>query len=350
MFTVRHNKMTVGWDVIWWLAVLTLAGMLTMLLSTRLANAAPPVSAQPGLMPELRQPWADGVAAFRAGDMLEARDAFADAHCYWIDAHGSDARDPALQLWTTLADQTAGDWEMAVTGWQQAVLPAETDVHRYLALTLLYLEHEQVDLAGEMLDRAWQLAPSHPLVHYANGIYNLQVADQLIDWPDGVGPRMVRFAAWKQPMITPNTRAVARMIAAMEFERAIERAIEIDPHQPMLPFGWTAEPQLVPTVADVMAATGTTQFVSQAHVTLGGLFIERGLTESAEEHLDAAADVGVRIPWAYSDVARLYEQQGRHFEAARAQAKQLRYGVKDLRATMGLMEYLGRAVGEALFQ
>lgn len=355
MAATRHFKQTVGWEIIWWVVVITLAGMLVMLLATRPA-AAGEGGGPPRLVPALAETWAEAVVDFRQGRFDEAMLKLEYLGCDMGDTRRGGVVDEGLRLWTILADQAGGRYEAAVAGWGGAALPAESEVWRHVGPAAAWLELGNVEAASAALDNAWRVGADHPLVHYYTGLLNLEASDQAIEWYDAVDGRAFMLAAHVsvgkagRPQVVPNSRSMFRMVAAVELERAIERSGELEVELPLIPSSWTAEPALVPTVRDVLVALGAERYVGRAHYTLGSLMAERGQPELAEGHLDAARHEGVRVLLGYEEVARLYEGTGRHFEAARAQAKQLGTGSGGTGTVLRMMGNLERAVRDALLR
>jgi hypothetical protein len=134
------------------------------------------------------------------------------------------------------------------------------------------------------------------------------------------------------------------LAATRDLERAIETAVCFDPDVALIPEEWTTEPQLRPTVADLLLVTGATNFERNAHHMLGYLFIERGALEVAEEHLDQAKDLGAEVPYLFNDLGEEYEAEGRHADAARAYLKAVGNGPDRVGALMRFFQNLGDSI------
>lgn len=342
MFTLRHTRHTLGWDLVWWFALLTLAGTLAVVLTAQTVKGAAPAAPAdpPRLMPTIAEPWFDGIVGFREGDYEAARDAFRRLEVETRHGGGVGAVDPAAALWRVLADQAAGDWEAAIVGWTTVRLPPEHEVWRHLGRTAAWLEMNDLDRAIEMLGQARATAPEHPLVRYYAALVRLTEAEEGRDWYDAVGPTTLQLAGYTAPTMMPNTRTNFQRAAMAELEAALERAGELDVTAPLVPTTWTAAPNLAPTVADAMLALGVEAFEANAHQMLGYLLIEHHEAERAETHLDAATVLGARTPYGYEDLGGIYEREGRHFDAARAFAKQVREGTDKAGATVRMFENL----------
>ena len=89
-----------------------------------------------------------------------------------------------------------------------------------------------------------------------------------------------------------------------------------------------------------------TDFEPNAHHMLGYLFLERGAPEIAEEHLDQANALGIRVPFVFNELGEMYEDEGRHADAARAYLKGVRNGPDRVGALMRFFQTFADTVRE----
>jgi tetratricopeptide (TPR) repeat protein len=213
---------------------------------------------------------------------------------------------------------------------------------KHIALAALYLERGRNNEAGEELAIAQLHEPANALVHYYLGILHIQRADEAIDWPDYVDTS-VRLVS-HNPTIAPNTKGVYQLAATVDLESAIEAAPCVESEQSLIPDEWTTEPTLCPRLADLLQALGATHFEANAHHMLGYLYLERDAAEVAEEHLDRANDLGMRVPYVYDELGALYEAEERHADAARAYLKAARNGPDRVGAIMRFFQNAGDTI------
>jgi tetratricopeptide (TPR) repeat protein len=285
-----------------------------------------------------------GVTAYRLGDVEHAAWHFERAMLLLP----TGVHDHSLPVWKALAAQARGDHRAALAAWEVAVVDSPNEVWREVAIAAANLRLGELEAADAALDLAMDLSPENPVVYYLSGLVNLERSQEALDYLDAVGPEWFKLASYTRPQILPNSRAMYRLGAMHDLERAIEEAAYICPELPLVPRDWTLAPELVPTVADLMMATGTESFEADAHNILGSLYLDSSQEELAEEHMDAAHKLGVRVLYGYADLAENYAADGRHADAARAYFKAYRadpergsYGVQALRhAASALRESL----------
>jgi tetratricopeptide (TPR) repeat protein len=146
--------------------------------------------------------------------------------------------------------------------------------------------------------------------------------------------------------IVPNTKGIYELAASQDLERSAELAACFDARVSLIPADWTTEPELCPTVADVLMATGAMNFERNAHHMLGYLFFERGALEIAEEHLDQAKGLGAEVPYLFNDLGEQYAAEGRHRDAARAYLKAVGNGPDRVGALMRFLQNFADSVRE----
>jgi tetratricopeptide (TPR) repeat protein len=321
-----------------------LAVAIVLLLGVELAGAAQPQP--PRFLPGLVADWQEGVDHFRAGNFTEARRRLEDL-LYRVTpgmAIGA-APDRGLALWNILTAQARGDYELAMNDWGAIDLANDMRAWKHVAIAAMRLERGENNEAATELAMAQLLDPDNPVVHYYLGILHIQLADEALDWPDYVTDSPFRFAV-HNPKVVPNTKGMYELAATNDLERSIELAACFDPSVALVPEEWTTEPQLRPTVADLLLTVGATNFERNAHHTLGDLFIERGALEVAEEHLDQAKELGAEVPYLFSDLGEEYEAAGRHTDAARAYLKAVGNGPNRVDALMRFFQNVGDSLRE----
>lgn len=195
------------------------------------------------------------------------------------------------------------------------------------------MQQLQLEEAAAALQSAEQLDPRNPLVRYYTGLYLLERAEAARDWADAAATFDIRLAAFDPqesaptPWIMPNSASMFRLAAIQELEAAISLQGEVDLAQPLVSMTTFEEPDIVPTVHDLLLACGGDRFVADAHSIVSYLYLERGNADAAEQHLDHATAGGATVIYGYDDVARAYEMQGRYLSAARAAAKSVQDGL-----------------------
>lgn len=311
MFATRTIRME--WELLKWLAILALAATLAMFWAMRTAAAALP---EPALLPE-------GIQAARPMPT---------------------AVDPNVKLWQVIELQQAGQPEEALVMWNEVQLPHETEVWQHLAMGVAHLQLGQLDEAAEKLMLAEDLDPQNPVVHYYLGLLRLDQARQAHEWYDAIGPA-IRFAAHRPHLVAPNTRGMYELVAMQELETAIANAYALDRGAILMLHNQTATLTLIPATAhDLMVALGCDQFAGQAHNVLGAMYLDRGATDAAEEHMDAAAEAGMAVVFGYEDLGAAYEQQGRHADAARVYLKGIEHAPGVVRPVQKALQNFGKAL------
>jgi tetratricopeptide (TPR) repeat protein len=324
------------------MAVLGAAILLTM--TVKLAGAANPQP--PRFLPELRTEWQEAVNQFRGENFAEARARLEHVQLRIEPWNRPEAPvDRGLALWNILTLQGRGEYEQAMREWAAVELPGETLVWKHIGLAAMHLERTELDEAAEQLAIAQLLEPENAVVHYYLGILHIQEADQAIDWPDYGQVAKVRWVVHR-PDVVPNTKGMYELAAIVELERAVEAAGCLDRELALIPEDWTTEPELRPTVGDVLLALAATEFEPNAHQMLGHLFLDQGALEVAEEHLDEAKKLGAQVPFIYNELGEEYEAAGRHADAARAYFKAVGNGPDRVGALMRFFDNMGNSFWE----
>lgn len=345
MLALRPYHRGVG-EAVWMAVMAVLAAALMLMMNVRLAGAAAPVP--PRFIPNFVAEWQEGVNLFRDGNFSEAHGRMQDMRYRVAPGIPNELpHDRGLAVWSALAAQADGKFEQAISDWARIELPAEIRVWKHVAIAAMHLERGPNDDAAEELATAQLLDPDNALVLYFLGVLHLQQADEAIDWPDNVVKSNFRLVA-HTPKIVPNTKGMYRLAATMDLEHALEAAGCVDRDVSLIPKEWTTEPSLRPAVADLLQAIGATHFEPNAHHMLGYLFLERGAPEVAEEHLDRANDLGISVPFIFSDLGELYKAEGRHGDAARAYLKSVKNGPDRVGALMRFFQNAGESVREGL--
>lgn len=292
MFATRTMRME--WELVKWMVILALAGALAMFWAMQTAGAALP---EPARLPdEVR-------AAVPMPPVLV---------------------DPNVAIWKAIDQHRALQPDEALAAWREVQLPIETEVWKQMAMGVANLQLGDLDAAGEHLMLAEDLEPQNPVVHYYLGLLRMDQGRQAKEWYDAIGPAKVRFAAHRPHVVAPNTRGMYELVAMHEFQNAIDNAAHLDRAMVLAMPDHRVPTTLAPvTVNDVMLALGCEQFEGQAHNMLGVMFLDRGNTEGAEEHMDAAKDAGLTVVFGYRDLGATYERDGRYGDAARAYLKSI---------------------------
>jgi tetratricopeptide (TPR) repeat protein len=304
--------MTVETEFIKWIILLVTALAIAMLLAGSMAAG----SDSPGLLPKDVNDWA------------RPMDQATSATFYPEIGPAPRIDNRVATMWRILELHRQGMAEEAIAAWRDADFGCATEVWRQAAMAVGYLQLGQLEEAADHLDAALEIEPENPVVHYYVGMLRLTQARDAKQWYDML-PHPILLIA--MPQIAPNTRDMYELAAMQELEEAINLADRVDPNAPLMPGMWTAEdtpyvPVVTPTVGDLLAALGADRFQVRAHNVLGGLYTEHGLADEAEEHIDAAAAEGMNAPFAYRDLGKLLEAEGRNQDAVRVYLKAFRNG------------------------
>jgi tetratricopeptide (TPR) repeat protein len=297
MLAQRH--MHLEWEIARWALIMALAAALAIVIGHQMARGDEPARLPPSI-----DQWAI--------PMETAPPAVTPA---------APTEDAAMQLWTILEDQHAGRMDLAMVEWGRLTLPPESEVWRNVGLAQANLAMGEVATAEAALDKAAELAPDNAIVHYYLGILNLEKAWRAKDWYDPAAQPEGRLVSFGPTEVVPNTPDMYRLAAMGELELAVELADTVMLDEPLLSAEWPTSAALTPTVGDLLLATGANDFEAKAHNMLGYLHLENGAPEEAEQHMDAAADSHAIVVFAYEDLGKYYEEQGRSLDAFRAYAK-----------------------------
>jgi tetratricopeptide (TPR) repeat protein len=321
-----------------------LAAAIILTLTVKLAGATEP--RPPRLLPNVVAEWEEGVHHFRDGNFMKARERLQNVQLKvapWKSI--GPPIDHGLALWNILTMQARGEYDEAMREWEGTNLPIEMRAWKHIATAAMHLERAENDEAAAELAMAQLLDPNNPMAHYFLGILHIRLAEQALDWPDYVRVAVVRLVTYR-PKVVPNTKGMYELAATQDLERSIELAACFDPSVALIPEDWTTEAQLRPTIADLLTATGATNFERNAHHMLGYLFFDRGALEVAEVHLDRAKDLGAEVPYLFSDLGERYEAEGRHADAARAYLKAVGNGPDRVGALMRFFQNAGDSIRE----
>jgi tetratricopeptide (TPR) repeat protein len=338
MFTARPYP-RMSREALWMAILAILAFAIILLMSVKLAGAAAPQP--PRLLPQLAAQWQEAIHQFRAGNFIEAHDRMQAVQDTFLPLTPTELpADRGMSAWDAIMAQARGQHHRAMLAWNLIDLPAEMRAWKHVAVAAMHLEEGRNDEAAEELATAQLFDPDNAVVDYYLGILHIQQADEAIDWPDYVHESKVRLVAYA-PKVVPNTKGMYELTAMRDLQRAVEAAACMDRDLPLIPAEWTTEPELRPLVADLLSAIGATDFETNAHQMLATLFLDRGVPELAEEHLDQANDLGARVPFVYNDLGDFYEAEGRHADAARAYLKGVRNGPDRIGALMRFLQNAG---------
>jgi len=312
------RRMTVETEFLKWLVLLFAAGVIALLLATRLANAAPQ---EPGRLPDMS---------------AEARPISSVPAATFSPEAGSPLalNDHHQVLWRILERHRTGEVEEAIAQWRQADLPREADTWKGVALGAAYLQAGQHDEAEEWLDLALKANGDNAVAHYYVGLLRIAQADQAREWHDAIGPPAWMFIAL--PKVMPNTRSMYELAAIMELEKAIELASLVDIDATLAPASVTSNEQSMPTVRDLLTALGAQRYPARAHNALAALYTDHWQLDAAEQHLDAAVTERMNAPFAYRELGIALERVGRYEDAARVFMKAFRHGDANLHPAWGV--------------
>lgn len=232
--------------------------------------------------------------------------------------------DLAIRVWQALELQHSQKYDEAITAWQGVDLPSDTAVWKQVALGQAYLATGEIDFASEVLLEAKDLKSDNPVVHYFLGLLRLEQAFVADEWYEVVGPSGQILVAFDPTDVVPNTKSMYQLSATMELEEAIKLAPDVWADQPLVPPDWPTRAALAPTVGDLLLAVSADNFEAKAHNMLSYLYLERGLLETAEGHMDSAATGGLKVI-GYPDLGEKYAEAGQHTDAARAYVKAMKY-------------------------
>jgi tetratricopeptide (TPR) repeat protein len=237
--------------------------------------------------------------------------------------------DLAFQVWQVLELQHSQQYDAAITAWLRLDLPCETNVWQQVALGQAYLATGEINSAAEVLLEAKDLQAENPVVHYFLGLLRLEQACVAEEWHDNDGSPGPTFVAYKPTDVAPNTKSMYQLTATMELEAAIKLAPHLGADQPLVPADWPTRAALTPTVGDLLLAVSADNFAAKAHNMLSYLYLERGLLETAEGHMDSASQGGLKVV-GYADLGEKYAEAGLHTDAARAYVKAMKHSPNKL--------------------
>lgn len=314
MFATR--TMRVEWELAKWMAILAIAAALAMFWAMQTAAGATPV--EPGLLPT--------DPAVRPMPALV---------------------DPNVALWGALRQHEAGQPDEAIEMWRIVELPQATQQWKEIGMGVAEMQRGRLEMAAEHLFAAEELDALNPVTHYYLGLLRLGEARQAKEWYDATGPAVVRFATYRPHVVAPNTRGMYELVAMQEFEEAIANAQHLDRAMMLaMPDHRVQTTEIPVTVADLMKALGCEHFEGQAHNMLGAMYLDRGATDAAEEHMDAAHAAGMQVVFGYRDLGTAFETEGRHGDAARAYLKALENDPGMVLPMKKILENFGKALLE----
>jgi tetratricopeptide (TPR) repeat protein len=256
-------------------------------------------------------------------------------------------QDRTLLVWDALTALHENDYEAAIAMWEGVLLRDEAEVWRQIALGNTHLALGNIEEATECLKLAAEIRPENPVVNYFMGILRLEQARYAPDFYDAMGINVIRLAAYTPndrympDDVVPNSRSMYRMLARVEFEKAVGLAAQVDLDEPLTPdYGNYAA--LRPTVRDLLVAMDAENFPARAHNLLGPMCIEDGALDSAEMHIDAAREGGMFVGYSYVDLVTEMEKQGHWLDAARVSAKAVDHGMTEPEAHRRAVANLAR--------
>ncbi len=334
-------------EIMKWLAILALAVSIAIMLTGR-ATGEVATMPEPDPLPASIDEWSKPM-----NPVTDTQPATTVDMPGGIERTVDDGIDATMQIWQALAHQQDGELQKAIDIWEKAKLPPASEVWRHIAIGAAHLQMVEMDEAAKELFAARSADSENAVVHYYIGMLRLVQAEWADQPFDAGGPAPTRLIAYPDPAFHPNTEELYKMAAVAHLERAVELAPYVEPLQPLVPVQWgvpqpyeLAMPVVPPTVGDLLTSIGADRFEAKAHNVLSYLYLERGLLEEAEQHMDDAARGGLSNVNVYSDLGAKYEQEGRHTDAARAYAKQMAHGRGLSLPAQRMIENLRKAVIE----
>lgn len=330
MQATRH--MHLEWELIKWLAILTLAAAMAMTVSARIAGGQQIDGEQqkPGLLPRDVDSWAQPMDR------------------YLSDAINQPSEDRAMQLWGILDDQQSGRTDRAIAAWKVIQLPISTEVWRHVALANAYLAADQLDNAADALATAESFDRDNALIYYYTGMLRLKQAATVPPWYDAPIDLKIKLVAVQPMQVVPNTPGMYRLAAMMHLAKAIEFAPNVFVDQPLVPDDWPTHAAVGPTVGDLLLAMGDERFEGNSHYVLGSMHLENGAAKQAEQHLDRASDLGLPITDSYGELGTFYEGKHQHLDAFRAHLKDAKQGHGVVEPMQKAFENLRKALMEEI--
>lgn len=329
MQATKH--MQLEWELIKWLAIVTLAAALAMTVSAHIASGDPGQIDQnkPQLLPREIDRWAQPMKR------------------YLSDGENQVPTDAAMRLWVILDDQQSGRTDRAIEAWNVMQLPLSSEVWRHVGLAQAYLAAEELDAAADALHTAEKFDSGNALIHYYTGLLRLKQADKAPPWYDApLDQEKMRIASLRPFQVAPNTPGMYKLSAMIHLVKAIEFAPTIVADQPLVPEEWPTRAALGPTVGDLLLALGDERFEAFSHLILGRLHLENEAAEQAEFHLDRASDLGLPSADGYDELGNLYQRKHRHLDAFRVYLKGTRGGEGVIEPLQKAFENLRKAVEE----
>lgn len=323
MLQARHQHLME--EIAKWIVLILTASLVALALATRSAGSAE-LKQPPGLLPIDVQQSAKPVSIDSTELMM------------------APTEDIVAKLWATLDRQRSGDMEASLEGWAAVALPCETDGWRHVAMAAAHVQLHDWDAVATALAEAEELAPDNALVHYYRALLYLERSSRAMQWDDAIGPVQTRLAAYNPQELTPNTKSTYELAAMNELEKTIQLARYVDPYQPLIWGRGVPDVDSSPRVGDLLVALGAADFEANAHNVLGDQYLVRGMLEQAEDHMDAAAALGVHIVYGYRDLGRAYEDELRHLDAARVYVKSMKQGSDYIVPTKRFLENLRKAI------
>jgi len=229
--------------------------------------------------------------------------------------------DVSMKVWQAIDARHHERYDEAIVLWRGIDMPCDAEVWKHVALGQAFLASGEIEEASAALATAKTLQPEHAVVHYFLGVLRLQQAWMADEWPNAEGPRTTVLVAYTPHDVVPNTASMYRYTAMMELKKAIELAPRVHTFKSLVPDDWPTAAAMAPTVHDLLLATRADNFAAKAHNMLGDLYLQLGLLEQAEQHMDEAVTGGVSVVFGYTELAEEYENAGRHADAMRAYMK-----------------------------
>ena len=327
MFAVRNHHL-VG-QVAKVLALLVLFTALTLLVFTKSLGATPlsPIEREPALLlPELTtqaMPLSSAVTLGRTDDAQQD------------------------QVWRVMQMHRNGELNEAVIAWTLIQLPPQVEEWQQLATAAALLELGNWEEAAPILKMANELYPDNPVVHYYQALLHLEQAAAAHEWNDALGPTNVRLAIYPGSTNLNHPRSFYELLAIQELERTLRLAENVPWDEPLVDAGNSVGSAAVPRVGDLLQTLGAKAMVANSHNVLGELYLKHGDTTLAEKHMDEAVGNGACVFDGYRELGKVYVEQGRHLDAARAYAKAIEHGEGFALPTQGMLENLWKGMLQA---
>lgn len=262
MIRTRTWRREWEWELLRWLALITLAGSLLTIFATRASGEKALPGAASSRLPPTAPAW--------PGPLRENPTAAEGSPGSLLPAPAIPGADRSLVVWRALELQRARQWDLAFEAWRLAELHPAAEAWRSVALGHIWRRQGQLEPAEKSLERALSQGPENAVVHYELGMLRAAQAERAFQWPDAQGEGGVYLASYAVAP-APNSRSTMRFAALAHFQKAIRYAPHLRPEQPLTAPAWAAAQAPHPTVGDLLLAIEVSDVARQADKQLAAL-------------------------------------------------------------------------------